>query len=219
MQIQRESAVGVLPTLAGLHREVQSMSRRVHRQSILRTRDGVGDYAGNVSAMINGILDQGDAHEKVVCFASAAEFGISMLHQSERCRLAAIHTGSSAMRVLYWTAVRRMRSSWPSLQVESDDRAGPRRSHVTEAVNQTRKPPETVLCRKCEGLRIDSRNSCGHDALHPISEMYFRLVGNGVLIEAIEHKCDICSTSWTLHRSTASLFASWSISMRSAGSR
>jgi len=110
MQNQRKSADAVLPTLAGLHREVQTMSRRVHRQSILRTRNGDGDYAGNVSAVIDSILDQGDAHERVVCFTSAAEFGIPMDHQSEHCRLAAIQTGSNAMRVLYWTAVRRMRS-------------------------------------------------------------------------------------------------------------
>ncbi len=218
MQNQRRSADAMLPTLGRLYREVRTMSRRVHRQSILRTRDGVGGYAGNVSSVINDILDQGDAHERVVCFASAAEFGIPMHHQSERCRLAAIHTGSSAMRVLYWTAVRRMRSNWPALDEEADRHVRTRTSHVTEASSPAMKRPETVLCRQCEALRSDARTSHGHDALHPISGMYFRLVASGELTEASEHKCRICSTRWTQHRSAASLFVSWSISRQAAGS-
>ncbi|SPK70050.1 conserved hypothetical protein [Cupriavidus taiwanensis] len=100
MQNEGRSANAMLTTLGHLYREVRAMSRRVHRQSVMRTRDGVGDYAGNVSAVVNAILDQGDAHYRVVCFAAAAEFGIPMHHQSERCRQAAIHTGSSAMRVV-----------------------------------------------------------------------------------------------------------------------
>ncbi len=218
MQNQMRSADAMLPTLGRLHREVQTMSRRVHRQSVLRTRNGVGDYPANVSAMINEILDQGDAHETVVCFASAAEFGIPMHHHSERCRLAAIHTGSSAMRVLYWTAVRRMRSSWPSVPAEPDHYARPVRSHVDDTLRAHPKPSETVLCRQCEALRIDSRNSHGHDALHPISRMYFRCIGSGMLAEAMEHRCGTCRTTWTKHKSAASLFVSWSISTPSSGS-
>ncbi|MBP0620460.1 hypothetical protein [Cupriavidus consociatus] len=217
MQNQRKSADAMLPTLGRLHREVRTMSRRVHRQSILRTLDGVGDYARNVSAVINDILDQGDAHERVVCFASAVEFGIPMHHQSERCRLAAVHTGSSAMRVLYWTAVRRMRSSWPAINAEADRQARPCKSQVNEASKPAMKPAETVLCRQCEALRSDARTSHGHDALHPLSAMYFRLVASGVLTEACEHKCRICSTRWTQHRPAASLFVSWSISRQAAG--
>ncbi|RDK05849.1 hypothetical protein DN412_34655 [Cupriavidus lacunae] len=213
MRKQKEPSDAMLPTLARLHREVRTMTRRMHRKSMLRARDGVDDYAENLSAVINDILDQSAAsHEKVICFASASQFGIPMHHHSERCRLAALYTGSSAMRVLYWTAVRRMRSSWPPLQAESDLDARSCKSHVNAAFAPAPKSPETVLCTKCETLRIDSLSSHGHDALHPISGIHFRCIGSGVLVEAIEHECRICCTTWTRHRSASSLFVSWSIS-------
>ena len=208
------TAGAMFPTLASLQREVQAMSRRVHRQSVLRARNEVGDYAGLVVDLLNDILNQGDAHEKVICFASAAEFGIPMDHQSERCRLAAIQTGSNAMRVLYWTAIRRMRSAWPTSDLERGQRAVTGQTHVAQVATETRRSraPETVLCRQCVALRTDALNSRGHDALHPMSETYFRWIGGGVLAEAIEHACRTCSTTWTQHKSAANLFVSWSIS-------
>ncbi|SPS01630.1 hypothetical protein CBM2634_B60046 [Cupriavidus taiwanensis] len=52
-------------------------------------RNGLGDYSDNVSELLNDLIKKGDEHARVVCFASAAEFGVPMRHQSERCRLAA----------------------------------------------------------------------------------------------------------------------------------
>lgn len=140
-------------------------------------------------------MDHGDAHERVLCFASAAEFGISMHHQSERCRAAATYTGSGAMSVLYWTAVRRMRSSWPSLQDDPHHEAKPGKSHVNEASRSSLKLPETVLCTRCEGLLVDPCNAKGHEAWHPVSKKYFLRVGSGMFAEAIEHRCQTCETS------------------------
>lgn len=82
-----------------------------------------------------------------------------------------------------------------------------RRSCAVPALSHPEWPPE-VGCRRCEALRIDSRTSHGHDALRPTSNMYFRCIGSGVVAEAIEHTCRICGTTWTQHRSAASLFVS-----------
>ncbi len=221
MQSLAKSTDAIMPSLARLQREVQAMSRRIHGQAVSMARNGLGDYSDNVSELLNDLIKKGDEHARVVCFASAAEFGVPMRHQSERCRLAALHTGSSAMRVLYWTAIRRMRSGSPLSRAAPDPAPSPamgashnaesRHTRVLKRGSANQEQPEIVLCRACKALRLDPRNSRGHDALQPVSEMYFRVVGNGALVEAQEHQCGTCQANWTKRRSMASPFASWFI--------
>jgi hypothetical protein len=220
----------MLPSLAELYREVRLMSRRIHRQALAQTQDGKVEYSASVAAVIDDILNQAGAHERVVCFASAAEFGIPMHHLSERCRLAAMHTGSGAMRVLYWTAVLRMRQSQPSpapampvamhFKGSVTERLAPaRNSRSVEQCGAIKTLPERLCCARCEALRVDPHNFHGHDALRPTSQVVFRPVGSSLLTQTIEHQCNICRTEWTRHKSAASLFVNWCISRQTAVQR
>ncbi|EHP40620.1 hypothetical protein OR16_24960 [Cupriavidus basilensis OR16] len=207
-------------SLTQLHREVRSMSRRLHEQATAQARGDNSDYFAYVLGLVDDLIYRGDARERVVCFASAAEFGISMQHQSERCLLAAMQTGSDAIRVLYWTAVRRLANCWTrvsqspnSEHSETGNEAHHAGSHKLPAVHKSGASTasrKAALCRRCEELRMGSRNASGHSALYPISERYFQCIGGSVFSEAIQHRCSMCATAWTQHRNAASPFVNWS---------
>ncbi|MGT2455176.1 hypothetical protein ACU4GI_18735 [Cupriavidus basilensis] len=196
------------------------MSHQVHGKAVAQARGHNGDYFAYVSALVDDLIDQGNPRERVVCFASAAAFGLSMQHQSERCRLAAMQTGSDAIRVLYWTAIRRMRGcrtrrsgSAASGHFVSGNKASHVGSHKLPPVRKSgakAESREAALCKQCEELRMGSRNASGHSALYPISGRYFQCIGGSVLSEAIQHQCSMCAATWTQHRNAASPFVNWS---------
>lgn len=80
----------------------------VHRHATERASSGHASYVAHVTVLLDELFERSDAQGRVICFAAGAAFGLSLRHQAERCREAAMHTGSDAVRILYWTAVRRM---------------------------------------------------------------------------------------------------------------
>lgn len=197
------------------------MTRRVHGQAIKKARSGDADYLVHASTLIDEQIDQADARGRVICLASAAEFGLSLRHQGERCRLAAVHAGSDAIRVLYWATVRRMRGCGTSQKAESANIA-PDDTHtqmgilasdgsVSEERGADTGLPSSGLCSQCEDLTVDSRCANGHGALRPISGKYFHNFGGGALSEARAHQCSVCKTTWTQYKNKSDPFAAWSI--------
>ncbi|WP_151069312.1 hypothetical protein [Cupriavidus oxalaticus] len=206
-----------------LQKEVRAMTRRVHGQAARSACSSNADYLARAAVLIDEQIERADARERVICFASAAEIGLSLRHQGERCRLAAIHTGSDAIRVLYWTAVRRMQRHTTDLcragdsGVAATDRtlAGKRSLLKLCAVTEERATGEastpSELCRHCHGLQLDSHCAAGHGALHPISGKYFRCIGMGILSEAQGYECSVCKTTWTQHKNKANPFSTWTM--------
>ncbi|WP_434034748.1 hypothetical protein [Cupriavidus sp. a3] len=222
MQDQPKASGGLLSGLAMLQKEVRAMTRRVHGQAAKRAWGSNADYLAHAAVLIDEQIERADAREKVICFASAAEIGLTLRHQGERCRLAAIHTGSDAIRVLYWTAVRRMQRPTASVSRAGDSGvealgrtpAGKRSLHLCSVSEERRSGealPPAALCRHCEGLQRDSHCATGHSALHPISGKYFRCIGMGILSEAQGYECRVCKTTWAQHRNMANPFSAWTM--------
>jgi len=210
-------------SLTKLEKEVQAMTRQMHRQAIKKARSGDADYLVHASALIDEQIDQADARGRVICLASAAEFGLSLRHQGERCRLAAVQAGTDAIRVLYWAAVRRMRErgrgasqNEESANIAPDDTITQMGifgadGSVSEKRGAGAALPSPALCRRCEDLTVDSRCANGHGALRPISGKFFHNFCGGALSEARAHQCSVCKTTWTRYKNKSDPFAAWSI--------
>lgn len=199
------------------------MTRQVSGLAMEWARHGDADYVAYAATLIDERINRANARERVICFASAAEFGLSLRHQGERCRVAALDTGCDAIRILYWAAIRRMQNhrtcvspKAETADVPTNGPLTPMRSRmfhgcVTEGGWAGAALPEPALCKRCEELHADSHCASGHESMRPVSGKYFRRIGGSVLSEAQEHQCRLCETTWTRHRNGANLFATWSI--------
>lgn len=186
------------------------MTERVHGRAVKRS-NGDDDYLARVSVFIDALIDRADARGRVICFASAAEFGLPLRHQWERCRQAAMQTGSDSIMILYWAAVRRMhgQGSGASNKAEANDLSP--RSSIAETAAAVDGCLRARLCRLCEDLEVDSRCANGHNALTPISGKHIRSVGTGLLSEAQVYQCIECKAIWTRYKHRSGPFAMWSI--------
>lgn len=201
-----------------LQKEVRATTERVHGHALKSVSNGDASYLAHVSVLIDALIDRSDARGRVICFASAAEFGLSLRHQAERCRQAAMHTGSDSIMVLYWAAVRRMyghgRSVANSAKM-SELLSGSRLPNTAPAANEKGETdttwPQSERCSLCEELYGDSRCANGHNALRPISGKHFRSVGEGLTSEAQVYQCSECEAIWTQYRHRSDPFAMWAI--------
>ncbi|MBB1634915.1 hypothetical protein [Cupriavidus sp. UME77] len=220
MHSQGKSFRALSVAFAELQKEVRAVTRQVQECAMKQVCDGDDDghYMARVIRLIDYLIDQADARGRVVCFASAAEFGLSLHHQGERCRQAALNTGSDSVRALYWAAIRRMRTQKSKPAMLSENRVVP----ITPAgarsgggMGWTDAPSLTSeLCRLCEHLRVDARRESGHDALRPISGKSFRRIGQGLLSEALGYQCNACKAVWTRYKHSAAPFAMWVVKPR-----
>lgn len=195
---------------AKLHKEVRAMTERVHARAIKRS-NGDEDYIARVSVLIEALIDRADARGRVICFASATEFGLSLRHQLERCRQAAMQTGSDSIMVLYWAAVRRMhgQGSRASNKAEANNLSpGSRIAETAAVVDDCLR---AGICRLCEDLDVNSRCANGHNALTPISGKHISSVGEGLLSEAQVYQCVECKVVWTRYKHRSDPFAMWFI--------
>jgi len=186
------------------------MTERVHGHA-LKCSNGDDDYLARVSTLFEALIDQADARGRVICFASAAEFGLLLRHQWERCRQAAMQTGSDSIMILYWAAVRRMhgQGSGASNKAEVNDLSPG--SSIAETAAAMDGRLWAGLCRLCKELDVDSRCADGHNALTPISGKHIRSVGEGILSEAQVYECIDCKAIWTRYKHRSDPFAKWSI--------
>lgn len=218
--VREETPARLLPAMSELRREVRALSRRAHRIALARASGGEDDYRRQLSALFEQWVDDGAPQVQVVCFASAAEFGLPMARHAERCRQAVMRDGSPALRALYWAALHRTRHRVGGTAPMEDDAAAAGASLLpAERVSATQPCTELAprpLCRRCERLRLDARCAAGHGALRPLGEVRERNFGGSALCQTREHQCESCQTLWTAHRSTATPFTGWTISRRPA---
>ncbi len=111
MQSQSKTFRETSLTLASLRKELQEITKLVHHHAFERASGDQATYVAHVTALLDELFERSDVQGRVICFAAGVAFGLSLRHQAERCREAAMHTGSDAVRILYWTAVRRMHGS------------------------------------------------------------------------------------------------------------
>ncbi|CAG2146628.1 hypothetical protein LMG31506_03418 [Cupriavidus yeoncheonensis] len=217
---QEEAPARLLPALSELRREVRALSRHAHRVALARAAGGVDDYRRQLCALFEQWVDEGAPQVQVVCFASAAEFGLPMPRHAERCRQAVMRDGSPALRALYWAALHRTRHRVGITAPMSDDAAtGSTATMPTEHVPAAEPRPETPprpLCLRCERLRRDARCAGGHGALRPLGVARARTFGDSAVCQTREHQCEACQTRWTEHRSAATPFTGWTIGRRPA---
>ncbi len=205
------------------------MSRRAHRIALARASGGADDYHRQLCAVFESWMDAGAPQVQVVCFASAAEFGLPMHRHAEACRTWAMQHGSCAHRALYWAALHRTRSRVGATAQMADVADVADVAEAEVAARNALEPDwggspvnESVaeaqpLCRRCERLRLDARCATGHGSLRPLGETQSRSFGAGVICQTREHQCLTCKTQWWQHRSAANLFTGWTINRRGGG--
>lgn len=207
MPSECNAAPGLPPSLAGLQKEVRALTGHLHRRAMALVHGSGSSYLANVAAQIDLLIAQGDVQKQVVCFASAAEFGLPLLQHAERCRQAVAASGSEPIRALFWAASHRMRAILAGGRSErwhADPQEAP-------AMAPRKPAPCTSPCDACEALRADARCADGHSALRATSDIYFKGYGGGMVSEAQRYRCETCVSVWTRYRSPASPFSSWSI--------
>lgn len=221
--LRTASPARLLPVLSELREEVRALSRQAHRLALAQAggaNDGEGGYHACLAMLFERWIEDRAGRAQVVCFASAAEFGLPLHRQAERCRAAAMRDGSHAVRALYWAALHRTRSRVGTTAQMDDALAAALPQAVAEAIQApsgSHGEPDAsrqTLCRHCERLRLDARCADGHGALRALGEAHWRSVGAGVPCQTREHQCAACKTRWTQHRSAADPFTVWTISRR-----
>ena len=94
-----------------LLQEVRQISRQVQRSARQSVRSAdESSYDDVLLAMLSDRIRSGDARMRIVCYASAAELGVPVQLQSEHYRQAMNDGLSVPLRVLFWTANRRMQA-------------------------------------------------------------------------------------------------------------
>jgi hypothetical protein len=218
--VQDEAPARLLPAMSELRREVRALSRRAHHTALARASGGEDDYRRQLRALFEQWVDEGAPQMQVVCFASAAEFGLPMPRHAEHCRQSVMRDGSPALRALYWAALHRTRHRVGVTAPMADDalaEAAPVMPAEDVSVAEPRTDtPTRPLCRRCERLRLDARCAAGHGALRPLGAARARSFGGSAVCQTREHQCESCQTLWTAHRSTATPFTAWTISRRPA---
>ncbi|GLC96642.1 hypothetical protein Tamer19_60510 [Cupriavidus sp. TA19] len=223
--LRTASPARLLPVLSELREEVRALSRQAHKLALAqagreahdsKAHDGEGAYHACLATLFERWVEDRAGRAQVVCFASAAEFGLPLHSHAERCRAAAMRDGSHAVRALYWAALHRTRSR-VGMTAQMDDALAAVLPHAAAEAMQAPAAPEAsrqALCRHCERLRLDARCADGHGALRALGEAHWRSVGAGVPCQTREHQCASCKTRWTQHRSAADPFTVWTISRR-----
>ena len=132
-------------------------------------------YEDRLAALFDTWMATGDGRQRVVCFATAAQFGLDVRRYAESCRQAATCDGGEAVRMLYLAAARRLRSRWgeAARRLEIGDATGAAAARV-RAMPATGESP---LCAPCERLRHDSRRAGDHGALRPAGDLQWRSLG------------------------------------------
>lgn len=218
-RVRTAAPARLLPVLSELRQEVRALSRRAHKLALAQAGgaadDGEGAYHACLATLFERWIEDRAGRSQVVCFASAAEFGLPLHRHAERCRAAAMCDGSHAVRALYWAALHRTRSR-VGMTAQMDDAFAvlPPAAESMQAPGAANVSPR-VLCRHCERLRRDARCADGHGALRALGEAQWRSVGAGVPCQTRAHQCASCKTRWTQHRSAADPFTVWTVCLGS----
>ena len=199
------------PDAGDLRREVRALTHRAHRMALAQAC-ATEAYEDRLAALFDTWMATGDGRQRVVCFATAAQFGLDVRRYAESCRQAATCDGGEAVRMLYLAAARRLRSRWGEaarrLEIGDATVAAAARVRAMPATG------ESPLCAHCARLRHDSRRAGGHGALRPAGDLQWRSLGGSAMCETRAHQCMLCRTDWMRHRTGADPFVGWTISRR-----
>ncbi len=189
------------------------MTEQVHGRASRLASNADPAYRQLVSVLIEALIERADARGQVICFASAAELGLVLRHLGERCRQAAVQTGSDSIMVLFWAALRRMdrkrNGSSNELKLERLSLDSSSAETAAGADGWLRVGP----CRLCEYLHADPRCASGHEGLIAKSGKYIFSVGERLLSEAQVFQCVRCRAIWKRYKHRSELFVVWSIKM------
>ncbi|MGO4325950.1 hypothetical protein AB4Z48_13950 [Cupriavidus sp. 2TAF22] len=221
----RRSPARLLPVLDELRRQVRERSRLARKLTLKRAGDGTEDHGRRLADLFDGWIERGDPRTKVICFASATEFGMAMQHHAERCRAAAQDEGSEALRALFWAALRRIQArrgyvpemgARAPVPAPASSAAGPVADRAADRAADTTgdtaaAPSLQDLCQRCESLRHDVMCADGHASLRPLGEVRWRSFGAGVVCQTREHQCRACLARWTRRWSVSDPFTGWTM--------
>lgn len=218
MNTRSRAAERLLPILSELRLQVRERSRLAHKLTLKRAVSGTQDYYQHLAGLFDRWIEESDPHTRVVCFASATEFGMAMQHHAERCQVAAQQSGSDALRALFWASLRRIqarRGHAPQMQAPAQ---APQQAPapLPVAASPASAPPVPDLCARCESLRHDVRCANGHAALRPVGDVRWRSFGAGVVCQTKEHQCRACNTRWTRRWSVSDPFTGWTVTRHAA---
>ncbi|CAG9171172.1 hypothetical protein LMG23992_01952 [Cupriavidus laharis] len=106
---QTLQAITPMERLMDLLHEVRQLSRHIQR-SARQAERGMDNlaYAEVLREMLGDRMRWGDARMRILCYASAAELGVSVELPAEHCRQAMTGGLGFPLRVLFWAAHRRM---------------------------------------------------------------------------------------------------------------
>lgn len=218
MRSSTNSGEKLFSGLSRLHREVRRVTRGVAAQAEKISKGNPRDFLACVTVLLDQRMVDANSDGKVICLASAVEFGLTMPHQWSCCRAAVLNANSDAVRVLFYTVVRRIQD----LHARQNKMPGTR-----EAGRAARRPQGRIVlatavhagtssaratrkhCNECEGLLADARRADGHEELRPALEGGLRRTGAGFVSEFQAYDCAVCGTHWTRHKIEASLFVTW----------
>ncbi|MDQ0138503.1 hypothetical protein [Cupriavidus necator] len=105
-------ALTPMERLMDLLHEVRQFSRQLQRSA--REAAAHADqrtYADALRALLDSRMQCADARMRIVCYACAAELGLSLELEAEHCRQAMSGGLGFPLRVLFWAAHRRMRAA------------------------------------------------------------------------------------------------------------
>ncbi|SCU86872.1 conserved exported hypothetical protein [Cupriavidus necator] len=105
-------AVTPMERLMDLLQEVRQFSRQLQRcarESAPHTDQR--SYTAALRALLDSRMRCGDARMRIVCYASAAELGLPVELEAEHCRQAMSGGLGFPLRVLFWTAHRRVQGA------------------------------------------------------------------------------------------------------------
>lgn len=196
----------MLARLSALRRQVQAVSREA-RDAAAKTAPADSDrFHARLAGMLDDWIRQSSGAPQIVCLAAAAELGVAERGHLDMCSFAALQGEDAELRVLYWTASRRI--SARALRAGRAPVMGGARpeppSSRAGAAHRAKKP-----CRACLALMAQPRTQAGHDRLYPTAMPESRRLGQEILMQKRQYGCATCRAAWTRHQSSCEPFAYW----------
>ncbi|MGT2493498.1 hypothetical protein ACU4GD_30980 [Cupriavidus basilensis] len=160
MSARSRPAERLLPILSQLRMEVRrAQPRSPNRLTLKRAANGTEDYYAHLAGLFDRWIEDSDFHTRVVCFASATEFGMAMQHHAEPLPGARPRRSGSRCAA---RAVLGVPAPYPgAARPPAPDMPHPARGRQPEAAPRIAGP----WCARCESLRHDARCADGHAAL------------------------------------------------------
>lgn len=98
----------MLSRLSDLLCEVRALAREADRRSLAQCAVRGCEYDDCLMSILDGWMSSCTGHDLLVCFGAALELGVVPEQHISRCMAAATEARAKAVRVLFWTGMRRI---------------------------------------------------------------------------------------------------------------